>query len=207
MYNLTLFASLAAIFLYALGFATLWRAAKSNLRLDRGRLGRTHRDAPDHSTAAPIPSTRLGSLGSSLAMALPASSTYRGRRPVAEPYWCQQFGCCRHGAVVAVSSTKLPVNNIFLLLFPISIFNLLCLNLIDPGKIAPLDLSTAQVAHILTLHICLHRANDRGATVNTSCRARKPPQTPKQRSLWSAAGARNHGTSTSVHVVDWSSDY
>ena len=151
MYNLTLFASLTAIFLYAMGFVTLWRSAKSNTDSDQVDLAEpmnaptTVASASSNTTVLPwVTLAALACHGFACVNALIGEDGLS----------LSLIGVSNLVAVVmvlvvAVSSTKLPVNNIFLLLFPISIFNLLCLNLISPGNIAPLELSTAQVAHIL----------------------------------------------------------
>ena len=151
MYNLTLFASLTAIFLYAMGFVTLWRSAKSNTDSDQVDLAEPMNApttvAPASSNTTVLPWVTLAALACHGFACVNALIGEDGLS-------LSLIGVSNLVAVVmvlvvAVSSTKLPVNNIFLLLFPISIFNLLCLNLIGPGNIAPLELSTAQVAHIL----------------------------------------------------------
>ena len=159
MYNLTILASLAAIFFYALGFANLWRAANSNM------------DSADLNLEEPLLDTSPASILLSKVTILPWLTA---AALIGHGFACINALIGENGLslsligvsnlvavvmvfVVAASSTKLPVNNIFLLLFPISIFNLLCLNLINPGNIAPLELSTAQVAHIL-LSICAYTA-------------------------------------------------
>lgn len=151
MYNLTLLASLAAIFLYAMGFVNLWRSAKSNS------------DSNQVALSDPMDAVATSASASTHTAILPwvtlAAVTGHGFACINALIGENGLSLSLIGVsnliavvmvlVVAVSSTKLPVNNIFLLLFPISIFNLLCLNLIDPGNIAPLELSTAQVGHIL----------------------------------------------------------
>ena len=147
MYNLTLLASLAAMLFYALGFANLWRAANSN------------NESNDLDLAEPIDST-LGLSSTSITPWLTLAAiighgfacinTLKGEQGLS----LSLIGVSNLVAVVmvfvvAVSSSKLPVSNLFLLLFPISIFNLLCLVFIDPGKTASLELSSTQVAHIL----------------------------------------------------------
>jgi ABC-type uncharacterized transport system permease subunit len=151
MYNLTLFASLTAIFLYAMGFVILWRSAKSNTDSDQVDLAEPM-NAPTTVASASSNTTMLPwvTLAALACHGFACVNALIGEDGLS----LSLIGVSNLVAVVmvlvvAVSSTKLPVNNIFLLLFPISIFNLLCLNLIGPGNIAPLELSTAQVAHIL----------------------------------------------------------
>ncbi len=150
MYDLTLLASLTAIFFYALGFAILWRAANSSNEPEDLDLAESLDASPTNlstNTVGILPWLTLTALIGHGFACINALTGENG-------FSLSLIGVSNLVAVVmvfvvAASSTKLPVNNIFLLLFPISIFNLLCLNLIDPGNIAPLELSTAQVAHIL----------------------------------------------------------
>ena len=151
MYNLTLFASLTAIFFYAMGFVILWRYANSNTDSDQLDLAE-HMDVAASVTSASANTTILPWV-TLTAMACHGIACFNALVG-ANGLSLSLIGVSNLVAVVmvlvvAVSSTKLPVNNIFLLLFPISIFNLLCLNLIGPGNIVPLELSTTQVAHIL----------------------------------------------------------
>ena len=151
MYNLTLFASLTAIFLYAMGFVTLWRSANSNTDSDQVDLAE-HMNVATTIASASTKTTILPwvTLAAMACHGIACVNALIGENGLS----LTLIGVSNLVAVVmvlvvAVSSTKLPVNNIFLLLFPISIFNLLCLNLIGPGNIVPLELSTTQVAHIL----------------------------------------------------------
>ena len=151
MYNLTLFASLTAIFFYAMGFVILWRYANSNTDSDQLDLAE-HMDVAASVTSASANTTILPwvTLTAMACHGIACVNALVGANGLS----LSLIGVSNLVAVVmvlvvAVSSTKLPVNNIFLLLFPISIFNLLCLNLIGPGNIVPLELSTTQVAHIL----------------------------------------------------------
>ena len=148
MYNLTLFVSLAAIVFYALGFATLWRTANFGSHTKEVDFSAID-DGTDNNTTAPISSYWL-TLAAIIGHAFACVNTLLGEAGLSlSLIGVSNLVAVVMVCVVAVSSTKLPVNNIFLLLFPISIFNLLCLNLIDPGKTNALDLNTAQVAHIL----------------------------------------------------------
>jgi ABC-type uncharacterized transport system permease subunit len=148
MYNLTLFVSLAAIVFYALGFATLWRTTNFGSHTKEVDFSAID-DGTDNNTTAPSSSYWL-TLAAIIGHAFACVNTLFGEAGLSlSLIGVSNLVAVVMVCVVAVSSTKLPVNNIFLLLFPISIFNLLCLNLIDPGKTNALDLNTGQVAHIL----------------------------------------------------------
>ena len=149
MDNLTTFASLAAMFFYALGFISLWRYIMS---------------APAGEALEPI-----SAIANDIGSGSEDNNFFRWLTAVAlfgHIVACINVVIGDSGlslsligvsnlvaivmvSIVAVSSMTQPVSNIFLLLFPISIFNLLCLNLVNSGKTTPIDLNATQAVHIL----------------------------------------------------------
>lgn len=137
MNQLHLFAALAAIGVYVLGFARLIAAQRQTVANNRSAAPATLRNAALALIALGLHAWATFSAmvtDSGIDLALVYVSNYIAVVMV---------------AVVALANTRLPVNSMNLLLFPIATVNLVGLLIVEPGRTTQLTMDSQQSAHIL----------------------------------------------------------